>query len=107
MAGVKIMVDKCKCFFKYLMETPDVNSRFIFLFHTVSSCLCVIVLSIAFMFVKDRSAFPTMVGAVGGTGVAAAFGRWATKKGGADGDVATTETEIVTTPGAPAPTPHA
>jgi hypothetical protein len=67
-------------FFKYLMETPEVNSRFAFLLSMGVCCLSITILTIGFLYSPDKSDYPTMVTAIGGVlGVGAVFGRAATK----------------------------
>lgn len=71
-----------KDFIKMLLTQPDTNSRFIYLVHGVASSVAVIVLSVAFLFAKDRTGFPVMVTAAAGGGVGASVGRMMTKMGG-------------------------
>ena len=68
------------------LHEPDVNSRFVFFVHGVSATAALIALTIAFIATSNKEAYPTMVMAVGGSGAAAAVGRYLTKKGGGDGD---------------------
>jgi len=71
-----------KRFLRYLLETPDVNSRFVFLMHSAALCLCTIALCIAFIAAKNKEPYPTMVLALSGGGTAAAaLGRGITKAG--------------------------
>lgn len=75
------------------MVEPDINSRFIFLIHGVGSVLSTLILTVAFVYAKDKEAYPFMVGAVAGGSVGAAAGRWMTKKGGGDADTKTPKVE--------------
>ena len=67
------------------MVEPDINSRFIFLFHGVTATICVVILTVAFIVAKNKDGYAIMAGTVGGSGVAAAAGRYLTKKDGGDG----------------------
>jgi hypothetical protein len=70
-----------KQFLQQLLTVPDMNSRFVFLLQGVATVLLVAFLTVAFIVVKDRTGFPTMVGAVAGVlGGGAAAGRYFTKK---------------------------
>ena len=66
------------------MTEPDINSRFIFLLHGIAATLCLLALTVGFIVAKDKTGYDMMVLAVGGSGGAAAVGRFLTKKGGGD-----------------------
>jgi len=84
-------MSKIKLFFKYLLEQPDANSRFVYLVHSLGVTLAMLVLVGAFIFAKDKTGYEAMVLAVaGGGGVAAGVARYATKKGGAEPTVVPT-----------------
>lgn len=68
--------------FNKLMSQPEWNSRFIFLVHGLASGIGVLVLTLGFLWSKDRSLYPDMILAVGGSGGMSAVGRYFTKKVG-------------------------
>jgi hypothetical protein len=72
--------------FTKIMYAPGVNSRLIFLAHSMVSVIGVLILTVAFVCVKDKTGYEGMVLALSGNGGAAAIGRYFTKKGdqGAD-----------------------
>lgn len=70
-----------KMWFEKAMTEDDVNSRLQFFLHGVVSSGCVLGLTIAFI-VHPKDGYDYMVMAVGGSGAAAAVGRYMTKKGG-------------------------
>jgi VIT1/CCC1 family predicted Fe2+/Mn2+ transporter len=72
--------------FERAMLEPDVNSRLVFLAHGISTIIATLILTVAFVYAKDKEVYPYMVAAVAGGSVGAAAGRWMTKKGGADTD---------------------
>jgi hypothetical protein len=59
------------------------NSRLAFMIGTLTCAACLIFLTVAFVCVKDRTNFPSMVAAITGGGTLSAFGRFLTKKGDA------------------------
>lgn len=73
---------KLKAFFNNLMSQPEWNSRFIFLVHGLASGLGILVLTLGFLCSKDRTLYPDMILAVGGSGGMSAVGRFFTKKTG-------------------------
>lgn len=88
------ILDKC-------MSVPEANSRLAFIVHSLIASFVLLFLGIAFVFVKDREMFPTMIGAVSGGGFLGAIGRLATKYGdGKQGDPGTT-VQPPAAPGAP------
>lgn len=66
------------------MEAPDVNSRLVFLVHGLVASIGTLFLVVMFAFAKDRTGYEGMVLALGGSGGAAAVGRYLTKKNGGD-----------------------
>lgn len=76
------MLSSLKTGVKYLLEVTDTNSRFIFLVHGVMATLSMLFLSVVFVFAKDKSGYPEMVLALGGSGGVAAVGRMLTKRDG-------------------------
>lgn len=70
-----------KKLFLNCMNLASWNSRFIFFIHGIGSGLLIVMLTIAFIFAKDKDNYPSMVLAVSGTGGLAAVGRYLTKKG--------------------------
>ena len=75
------MFSNLKKLFLNCMTLGSWNSRFIFFVHGIGSGLLVVMLSIAFIFAKEKANYPSMVIAVSGTGGIAAVGRFLTKKG--------------------------
>lgn len=71
-----------KTWFERSLTEADINSRFVFLIHGLGSCVGVLALTIAFIIAKDKEYYAIMAGTVGGTGVAAAAGRYMTKRDG-------------------------
>jgi hypothetical protein len=78
---IRAFIDYVKTWFQKAMETPDVNSRLVFLAHGLGSTLCLLILTIAFVAAKQKESYPAMVLAVSGGSGVAAVGRFLTKKG--------------------------
>lgn len=76
------MKDFIKTWFEKAMTTEDVNSRLMFFVHGLVTALAVLLLCIAFIFAVQKEIYPYMVGAAGGSGLAAGVGRFLTKKEG-------------------------
>lgn len=75
---------KLKAGVLYLLQQKDANSRFIFLLHGVAITAGTVALVVAFICAKDKASYPSMVLALGGSGVGAAAGRFMSKKNSAD-----------------------
>lgn len=72
------IIETLKAGVKYLLETPDTNSRFVFLLHGVAASVGLVVLVVAFTLSPTKGEYPSMVMALSGGGAAAAIGRAAT-----------------------------
>lgn len=72
--------DYIKALFEKCLKEDGVNSRLVFFLHGVISALCILVLSIAFIFSKSHDGYDYMIMALGTSGGAAAVGRYFTKK---------------------------
>ena len=72
--------------FERCLAEADVNSRLIFLLHGIAAAVSLIALTIAFIVALHKEGYPSMVASVGGSGAAAAVGRYFTKKNGGDDD---------------------
>jgi len=76
------MTEKLKRFGRYLLETPDANSRFIFLVTGLFIALGLVALVIGFMY-SHNERYPDMIYALGGAGGGGnALGRALTKFAG-------------------------
>lgn len=82
--GIKKLAEYGKLWFEKALKEPDVNSRLVFLLHGVVSALAILVLSIAFIFAKQKDSYQYMILALGGTTTGSAIGRYFTKKDGGD-----------------------
>lgn len=90
---------KIKQFFKEqftnCMTLPEYNSRLVYLVTTLTLCATTVVLSIAFIFAKDKAVYPSMVMAVGGSGIASGVSKFMQKYGQAKQDAANPTTPSV------------
>lgn len=65
-----------------VMNKDGVNSRLVFFLHGVSTAIGILLVTIGFLFAKEKSGeYTLMISALGGGGVGAAIGRFFTKKG--------------------------
>lgn len=69
-----------KALFEKCMNEDGVNSRLMFFLHGAISAVCILILSIAFIFAKSHDGYDYMILALGTSGGAAAVGRFFTKK---------------------------
>lgn len=70
-----------------IMHTPQVNSRLVFLAHSMTAVVGTLVLVVAFVITHDKTGYDTMLLALnGGSGIGGAIGRYFTKKGDQGGD---------------------
>jgi hypothetical protein len=76
---IKGLKDFVLTWFTRAMTEDNVNSRMVFLLQGLGATIGVGILTVAFLFVHDRAAFPTMIGTLMGGGALAAVGRAATK----------------------------
>lgn len=86
------LISYTKFWFEQAMTVPDVNSRLVFLCHGFAVAFGLVFLTVCFVFAKDPTAYPYMVGALGGSAAFGAAGRWMTKK--TEGPVMTNPKEV-------------
>lgn len=83
-----------KSFVKYLLETPDANTRFALLLSVVVCCMSIFTLTVGFLFIPEKALFPAMVTSIGGVlGFGALIGRAAVRWAGSTKDTTTTAAE--------------
>jgi hypothetical protein len=69
--------------FDRAMTDESFNSRLMFFLHGAVTSFGILVLTIAFVFAKNKEGYDMMVLALGGSGLAGAAGRFMTKKNSA------------------------
>ena len=83
-AGVKLrsrVIDFLKTILTGCLEKPEEMSRMVYLLHGIATAFGIVAVTVAFMFAKDRTDFPTMLTVLGANGVGNSIGRYFTKAG--------------------------
>jgi hypothetical protein len=70
----------CKAIFERCLVEPDVNSRLVFLLSGVGTIVALGIVTVAFVFAKNKDAYPSMILALSGGAVGHSIGRYFTKK---------------------------